>query len=408
MVQNHHITIMKKIFTPLLTSIAFLICFAAYSAPPKTVYTFLAGASWTNGMHWSLDGISACSCAPDDSKDDIYIDHNATVAQDLTFGSGASLIMRSGADMDQTGDLDLNSGSLMEIQSGSVLTITGDFVIKNGATLDIQTGGKIIVNGDVTNQNNSDQVTINGELVINGSFTGNNGSEIGGAGSISATGTISTLGTGSIFGGTGSCSTGPCFTSAASPLPIDLLSFNANLTESGAIEITWKTATEINNDFFTIERSSNGSTFVEIAEEPGAGNSTSILEYTVYDDEPMEGNTYYRLKQTDFDGKFEYFDMVAVSLIKNSDGSCVFKVYPNPCMGACTLSLSECQEQESATIQVEVIDAGGNKIIQEIPYRNSDGSFLYNIDTSNNLAPGLYVINARSASENYNQKMIVK
>ncbi|MFN3556064.1 MAG: hypothetical protein ACK4VN_08900 [Bacteroidales bacterium] len=97
------------------------------------------------------------------------------------------------------------------------------------------------------------------------------------------------------------------------PLPIDLLYFNAR-AERSQVALEWATATEINNDFFTIERSSDGHNWQIIGYETGAGNSSQTLRYAYTDSNPLEGIVYYRLKQTDFDGQFEYFAPVAVSL----------------------------------------------------------------------------------------------
>jgi len=192
------------------------------------------------------------------------------------------------------------------------------------------------------------------------------------------------------------------------PLPIELLSFAASMVDKTRVELKWVTTSEINNEYFTVERSSNGLNFEEIAEVTGAGNSNDRLEYNTYDDDPLEGISYYRLKQTDYDGQFEYFKMVAVSYELNADGSCVLKVFPNPCIGRCTVNLSECEHNENADIKVEMIDAAGNLVYSKIPFREFDGSFQFNIDSGNNLKPGVYIIRGTSTSESYHKKVIIK
>ena len=193
-----------------------------------------------------------------------------------------------------------------------------------------------------------------------------------------------------------------------SPLPVILLSFAAELVDNTQVALVWVTASEINNDHFTIERSTNGLTFTEIIRVSGAGDSNSELEYEAYDDSPAEGISYYRLKQTDFDGTEETFTMVVVNFEKNSDGSCILRVFPNPCIGQCTIDLSECEHNESAEIKVEMIDALGNLVYSKIPYRQFDGSFQFSIDSSNNLKPGVYIVRGASQSESYTKKVIVK
>jgi len=95
------------------------------------------------------------------------------------------------------------------------------------------------------------------------------------------------------------------------PLPIDLLYFKAKI-ENGQVFLKWATATEINNDYFTIERSIDAHKWKTIAYLPGAGNSNHTRYYDYSDNNPAYGVSYYRLKQTDYDGQFEYFDPVAV------------------------------------------------------------------------------------------------
>ncbi|MBI2269376.1 MAG: T9SS type A sorting domain-containing protein [Bacteroidetes bacterium] len=195
---------------------------------------------------------------------------------------------------------------------------------------------------------------------------------------------------------------------ASSPLPIQLLSFDARLVDKVKVELNWKTATEVNNDYFTIERSKNGATFEDIGHVKGSGNSSSEKTYSLVDDGPYEGNSYYRLKQTDFDGKNETFEMVAVYYEKQPGGGCILKVFPNPCAGQCTVALTDCISAEDPEINVELIDAAGNKVYSKIPYRDDKGSFNFQIDTENNLTPGVYIVRGINKKESYAQKLLVK
>ena len=191
-------------------------------------------------------------------------------------------------------------------------------------------------------------------------------------------------------------------------LPVEFTKFTATLNNNKSVKLNWTTASEINNDYFSVEKSVNGLSFSEIGKKKGAGNSSSEKNYEFTDENPVKGVAYYRIKQTDFDGKFDYSDVVAVSYQKNSDGTCVLKVFPNPCPGRCNITLSDCKENESSEIVIEVVDALGNKIQQHLPYRNSDGSFNFYMDETNALVPGIYVVRAVSDKENYNKKVIVK
>lgn len=94
-------------------------------------------------------------------------------------------------------------------------------------------------------------------------------------------------------------------------LPIELLSFGAQ-ARPDRIDLRWTTGTEINNDYFTIERSRDLYGWEVLGHVQGAGNSSIPLSYSFNDTRPLDGVAYYRLKQTDFDGKFEYFRPIAV------------------------------------------------------------------------------------------------
>lgn len=96
-----------------------------------------------------------------------------------------------------------------------------------------------------------------------------------------------------------------------SPLPIKLLSFEAE-EKVKSVLLSWSTATEVNNDYFTLERSLNGTEWECIGTVHGAGNSTVTLNYTYEDINPVYGLSYYRLRQTDFDGMTSTSDPVAV------------------------------------------------------------------------------------------------
>ncbi|MGB3616831.1 MAG: LamG domain-containing protein, partial [Catalinimonas sp.] len=89
-------------------------------------------------------------------------------------------------------------------------------------------------------------------------------------------------------------------------LPIELTDFSAEVS-GDAVVLTWETATEINNAYFTVERSTDGQHFEAVGQVTGAGNSGQSLSYTWQDVAPPAGRLYYRLKQTDFDGTYAWF-----------------------------------------------------------------------------------------------------
>jgi len=112
------------------------------------------------------------------------------------------------------------------------------------------------------------------------------------------------------------------------PLPIELISFNATVTENNLVKLDWNTASEINNDYFTVQRSKNAIMWENLITIDGAGNSSTLLNYETTDFNPYSDVSYYLLKQTDFDGEFSYSNIVSVD-IQNSATNQI-EIYPNP------------------------------------------------------------------------------
>jgi hypothetical protein len=144
----------------------------------------------------------------------------------------------------------------------------------------------------------------------------------------------------------------PC--SNLTSLPIELLSFTAEMND-WVVDIKWQTASEINNDYFTVERSTDATNFTTLVIVPGSGNSTSIKKYTARDESPYPGISYYRLKQTDYDRRFKYSKVVAVN--NRKDGMLNgLRIYPNPV----TTKLSIEMLENRGPVNFEIINATGS------------------------------------------------
>lgn len=98
--------------------------------------------------------------------------------------------------------------------------------------------------------------------------------------------------------------------SLAAPLPVELVNFTS-VCNGNAVELTWTTASETNNNFFTVQRSEDGVNFRDIGTRQGYGTSTQMHFYSFTDTEPTSGATYYRLKQTDYNGQFTTSPLIA-------------------------------------------------------------------------------------------------
>ncbi|MBK6527487.1 MAG: DUF2341 domain-containing protein [Crocinitomicaceae bacterium] len=110
-------------------------------------------------------------------------------------------------------------------------------------------------------------------------------------------------------------------------LPVELINFTAKQAGANAIELDWTTASENNNDYFMIEKSENGVNWNFIGTVDGHGNTSHAINYHFEDMKPYYGNNYYRLKQVDFDGAFEYS---VVAKVNFNDAQNQIKIFPNP------------------------------------------------------------------------------
>ncbi|MBS1613810.1 MAG: T9SS type A sorting domain-containing protein [Bacteroidetes bacterium] len=106
------------------------------------------------------------------------------------------------------------------------------------------------------------------------------------------------------------------YTIPSSPLPVKMVSFTGSLIRENEVQLNWATALEINNSHFEIERSTDTKTWVTLGEVTGNGTSTTMLNYPYIDNNATEGIAYYRLKQVDYDGAWEYSPVISV-LVKD-------------------------------------------------------------------------------------------
>lgn len=179
----------------------------------------------------------------------------------------------------------------------------------------------------------------------------------------------------------------------SSPLPIELSAFDVRLNKKGHVDLYWATASEINNDYFTIEKSKDAFYFEFVSIVDGAGNSSELKEYTSMDSNPFAGTSYYRLKQTDFDGRFTYSDIKAVNL--ENENAFDIALYPNPASGPVTIAFNLSQAVE---VTLEVFDVTGRFVttIAHNHFEEENNEVSWNASGVN---PGIYFI--RMETETY-------
>lgn len=174
--------------------------------------------------------------------------------------------------------------------------------------------------------------------------------------------------------------------SGNNPLPISLISFNAVVCES-SVCLSWQTASETNNDFFTVEKSRDGLIWEGLVNINGAGNSNTTLYYSTIDGSPFSGFSYYRLKQTDFDGEFEYSQIESFYL--NATHNQRLNIYPNP-----SRELIAIKGLRSDDRFLKIYNSMGQLVRSIAPISHSSESDLQ-LDISL-IAPGIYHIKTNS------------
>ena len=185
------------------------------------------------------------------------------------------------------------------------------------------------------------------------------------------------------------------------PLPIELVRFVGECA-NGKIDLSWTTWTETNNDFFTVERSNNGNDWEIVDVIEGAGNSNQPITYDVVDDLPYGGTSYYRLKNTDFAGKTEYSDVIAVSC--GSDGSDFNFVNAYDIDHSELMVEFTAHENEDFTIML--YDASGRRVLDHggVGY---DGLNRVRLDVGD-LARGIYILNLTNGKQSYSKRVMLR
>jgi len=179
------------------------------------------------------------------------------------------------------------------------------------------------------------------------------------------------------------------------PLPVELVSFTASVIDNKEVLCKWITASEINNDYFTVERSKNGNEFEEVGKVDGAGNSTAVLNYSLTDYKPYTGISYYRLKQTDFNGDYFYSQVVAVTIFENASD---ILIYPNPSNGIFNII----KNNMDIPVELFMYDMEGRLV-----WKNHLLDLSMQIDIQN-FGKGIYNLQAAAKGVNKNFRVVVQ
>jgi len=180
----------------------------------------------------------------------------------------------------------------------------------------------------------------------------------------------------------------------AGEVPVELVSFNASV-DKNVVDLRWITSTELNNSGFEVERRSGNTSYEKIAFVQGNGTTTQVKGYSYSDELNQTGTYYYRLKQIDFDGTFEYSNEIMVSVIALPGQYALAQNYPNPFNpstsieyvisqeGFVNLSVFNLLGQKVAELINEVKENGNHNVVFDAS-KLSSGTYIYTLSVNGN------------------------
>jgi hypothetical protein len=184
------------------------------------------------------------------------------------------------------------------------------------------------------------------------------------------------------------------------PLPVELTSFKGNVTAQG-VALTWETASEKNNAYFSVQYSTDGRNFESVGYVEGNGTSAAAHQYSFTHKDPAGGKVYYRLKQVDYDNTSAYSKVIVLET--KTKASLPLRVYPNPTTGQ-EVNL-QFEQVKSEKITVMLTDLNGRMILKQ----TADAARTVKVNLQGaNLKPGIYILNVQAGLETAHQKIVVQ
>ncbi len=178
-------------------------------------------------------------------------------------------------------------------------------------------------------------------------------------------------------------------------LPIELIEFEAiNYPEE--VELLWQTASELNNDYFDIQRSSNGISFESLGRVQAVGNAQVLSNYNFIDETPLNGISYYRLRQVDLNGSYAYSQVVSVERKRLTDIS----IYPNPTKSELSIACSGFSEGE---LNCQLYNVNGQEVLSKSWYLQADDTVELSVSA---LPPGIYYIKILLGDNYFTQSFV--
>ena len=271
----------------------------------------------------------------------------------------------------------------------------GDFNISDGSQLLIMGGGELEVGNNLNLEDEETLVTIDGTIRVENDLQVETGSILTGEGTIDEIG--GTLEDNS-EGPFSACTSFPC---GSTLLPMELLSFRAEIIEEDKVQLKWETASENNNDYVVIERAGADLEFLEIGRVKGYGTQAGLQQYSLIDQNPHAGTNYYRLRQVDLDGQTTLHPVVEIQLEHISGQS--LNLFPNPAKESLqiqwALALNDFDNQE---YNLRLFNSKGQLLLQKIL---TDKVGIMEIPVEN-LSNGVYTIRLSAQDRSIIKKFI--
>ncbi len=198
------------------------------------------------------------------------------------------------------------------------------------------------------------------------------------------------------------CDTAWLYIVVSSPLPVTLVNFSGQ-REENAVFLNWFTLNEKDNDFFTVERSTDGYHFEQRGKVKGKGTTHFASAYEFRDSESESPVLYYRLIQSDFDGTTAASNVIALPKRENSAFN--VEIYPNPGDGSFQVIRAE---GVSGTLSMTVSDLGGRRISQKTWDPDRSGFVIDYFTDIDRLAPGCYLVQFNSATRARTLKLVIR
>ncbi|MBX2843077.1 MAG: T9SS type A sorting domain-containing protein [Flammeovirgaceae bacterium] len=373
----------------------------------NTIYAQCSATSsgnWTSPSTWTN-----CGGGIPSSSDDVIIDgHTVSIGAGITAEAKSISMQNASGTLNSAATSVLNIQNAFDLKNGpqtvnilgdinaNTMTFTGgnhQFTVSNGgsvditndfdlagATLKVKPGGVMNIGGDF-NLSASPDITIEGGIYVSNDIFWPYGIQIKGPGNVGAGALVCP---GYIEDDKG-C---PSLIDGNLILPVELYYFKGENSGDRNI-IHWATIQEKNNDYFLLEKSANGYTFKEIAKIVGQGTSYQINKYEFLDNNPEQGNNYYRLKQVDIDGTFSFTEVINISNRSTLDFQTL--LYPNPVQKDGTLKINYFGNVPE-TITLLMLDLSGKEVYYQEKTIDK-GSNIIEVDLSKiNLQKGIYII----------------